>query len=291
MVQIDCVAHSENRVGEVPVWCDRTRKIWWIDVRQPRIQSYDPQSGAFVTYLIAAKAIGAWVLRDSGGMVLAQEDGLYSFDPETESHVKLVDPEPDKPDNRLNDGRCDRKGRLWLGSMNDKVRNDDGCFYRIDPDASFKKMFDGINLPNGVCFSPDDKTFYFADTPKRMIWAFDFDLDAGAISNRRVFADLTANPGRPDGSTVDAEGFVWNGEFAGGRIVRYAPDGRVDRIIEMPVTNNTCVGFGGDSYDLLYVTTAWQGLSDEQRAAEPAAGGLFCLDVGVKGLPEPRFAG
>lgn len=291
MTQIECVVKSGDQVGEVPVWCDRTNLLWWMDVRRPRVQSFDPATGEHKVYLTGGRALGSYALRESGGMILAQDDGLYAFDPGGGEREKIFHPEEDLPDNRLNDGRCDRRGRFWLGSMNDKVRQDDGNFWRIGTDFSAKRFFDGINIPNGVCFSPDDKTMYFADTPKRMMWAFDFDIDDGVISNRRVFADLTANPGRPDGSTVDAEGFIWNCEFAGKRIVRYAPDGTVDRVVEMPVTNITCAGFAGPGHDVLYVTTAWQGLSEEQRAAEPDAGGLFRLDVGVKGLPEPRFQG
>jgi len=291
MTQIELVADSKNRVGEVPVWSPRDRKVWWIDVRQPRIQAYDPETGTFETYLTGGNALGSYAIRERGGFMLAQEDGLYAFDHETGERTLLIDPEADFPDNRLNDGRCDRKGRFWLGSMNDKQRTDDGYFYSVSSGFEIDRWFDGINIPNGVCFSPDDKTMYFADTPKKMIWAFDFDIDDGRISNRRVFADLSEAPGRPDGSTVDAEGYLWNAEFAGRRIVRYAPDGSVDRVVEMPVTNITCVGFGGDNLDQLYITTASQGLSDEQRASEPHAGALFRADVGVRGLPEPMFAG
>jgi sugar lactone lactonase YvrE len=291
MTQIECVLRSEDQIGEAPVWCDRTNLLWWVDVRGPKLQSFDPATGRHEVYWTGGRALGGLALRESGGMILAQDDGIHAFTPGDGERRTLLHPEEDRPDNRLNDGRCDRRGRLWIGSMNDTVRRDDGNFWRIGTDRSARKLFDGIDVPNGVCFSPDDKIMYFADTPKRMIWAFDFDLDAGAISNRRVFADLTANPGRPDGSTVDAEGFVWNCEFAGRRIVRYAPDGSVDRIVEMPVTNVTCAGFAGPNRDVLYATTARQGLSEAQRAAEPDAGGLFRLDVGVKGLPEPRYGG
>lgn len=291
MVDIQCVVQSNDRVGEVPVWCNRTNLLWWIDVRQPRVQSYDPITKKHEVYLVEGKALGSWALRENGGMILAQEDGIYAFDPKTGKRELLIDPEADKPDNRLNDGRCDRLGRYWLGSMNDKVREPDGIFYSVTKDLETKKWFDGIVIPNGVAFSPDDRTMYFADTPKQKIWAFDFDLQEGVLSNRRLFVDLEGNPGRPDGSIVDAEGFLWNAEFNGGRIVRYAPNGSVDRIIEMPVTNITCIGFGGEDYTDMYVTTAWQGLSDEKRKLEPNAGGLFRLNVGVKGIPEPRFAG
>jgi len=210
MSEIELIADCKNRVGEVPVWSARDRKVWWIDVRQPRIQSFDPETGAVETFLTGGKALGSYAIRKAGGFMLAQEDGLYGFDVKTGERTLLADTERNLPDNRLNDGRCDRKGRFWFGSMNDKQRADDGSFYSIDPDLSVAKWFDGINIPNGVCFSPDDRTMYFADTPKKMIWAFDFDIDEGRISNRRVFADLADAPGRPDGSTVDAEGYLWN---------------------------------------------------------------------------------
>jgi sugar lactone lactonase YvrE len=291
MVQIEPVVRAENRVGEMPIWDGQTKKLWWIDVRQPRLQSYDPVTGETAVHLVEGRALGSYAIRHAGGFMLAQEDGLYAFEPNKSARQKLSDPEEGIKDNRLNDGRCDRRGRFWVGSMNDTVRNEDGSLYRIDPDQTATRIFDHVNLPNGICFSPDDRTMYFADTPKRMIWAFDFDIDDGVISNKRVFADLAGEPGRPDGSTVDAEGFVWNGEFAGGRLVRYAPDGRVDRVVSMPVSNVTCAGFGGEKFDMLFVTSAWQGLSEEQRAKEPDAGALFQLDVGVSGLPEPKFGG
>lgn len=290
-MNIECVVKSKDRVGEVPVWCDRSHKVWWIDVRQPRIQSFDPESGSHEVFLVEGKAIGSYALRESGGMILAQEDGIHLYDPATKSRSMLLELEGDIEVNRLNDGRCDRRGRFWLGSMNDTVREPDGSFYSVSADLEVQKWFGDINIPNGVAFSPDDTVLYFADTPAQKIWAFDFDLEEGRISNRRLFADLAGNPGRPDGSTVDAQGFLWNAEFNGKRVVRYTPDGRIDRVIDMPVTNNTCLGFGGPDLSLLYVTTAWQGLSEEKRVQEPLAGGLFCLDVGIKGLPEPRFAG
>jgi sugar lactone lactonase YvrE len=132
---------------------------------------------------------------------------------------------------------------------------------------------------------------YFADTSQHTIWAFDFDLDAGAIANRRVFADLTHRKGLPDGSCVDAEGYLWNAEFGGKRLTRYAPDGRANRTIELPVTSPTCCCFGGAALDTLYVTSATFQLSAPQRAAEPWGGGLLALDVGVRGLPEAAFGG
>ena len=148
-------------------------------------------------------------------------------------------------------------------------------------------------LPTGraIAFSPDDRTMYFADTPLHTIWAFDFDIDAGAISNQCVFAELTARKGLPDGSCVDAEGFLWNAEFAGKRLTRYAPDGRFESTVELPVTSPTCCCFGGDTLDTLYVVSSTHRHSAEQRKAEPCSGGLLALNAGERGLPEAMFGG
>lgn len=225
-------------------------------------------------------------------MVLAMNDGLYAFDPETRTRSFLVDPEPDKPENRLNDGRCDRRGRFWVGSMSEKVFEPLGSFFRIDADLSANWLFNDVIIPNSIAFSPDDRTLYFADTRKFTIWAFDFDIDKGTLSNRRIFADTSERrPGRPDGSCVDSEGFLWNTEYAGGRLVRYAPDGRIDRIVELPVSHPTCCTFGGEGLDLLFVTSAVNPLNPGQRSVESEAGALFALDLGVRGLPEPFFKG
>ena len=168
----------------------------------------------------------------------------------------LTHPEPDRPGNRYNDGRCDRRGRLWIGTMHEEIKRPSGSLYRVGADCGVRHLFDNISVPNSTAFSPDDRTMYFADTPRHLIWAFDFDLDVGAIANRRVFADLTARKGLPDGSCVDAEGYLWNAEFAGKRITRYAPDGRVDRTIEVPVKSPTCLCFGGETISTLFMWSA-----------------------------------
>jgi sugar lactone lactonase YvrE len=292
MMDIECVVNDQNLTGEMPTWCPRTHLLWWIDVRKPAVYSWNPETKAKKTYPLPEKqAVGSFAFRERGGLLLALRDGLYGYDPASGKLDVLHNPEADKPDNRLNDGKCDRKGRFWLGSMLDTKREPKGSFYRFDADYRCTFQFNEIVIPNAVAFSPDDRTLYFGDTTKQMIWAFDFDLEDGVISNRRVFKDLTGQPGRPDGATVDAEGYLWNAEFNGKRIVRYAPDGRVDRVIEMPASNPTCCGFGGKNLDILFVTTSSGGYTPERRAAEPHAGGLLMLDVGVRGIAEPRFAG
>ncbi|SSW67458.1 SMP-30/gluconolactonase/LRE family protein [Achromobacter agilis] len=290
---IQCVVQSADILGEVPLWCDRSRRLWWIDVRRPALQSYDPATGRHTAQrLPETLLVGAIALREAGGFVLATNRGLYVYDPAGGQAPELiVNPEADKPENRLNDGKCDRRGRFWVGSMQDQKREPKGTLYRLDADRQCHAMLDGFVLPNALSWSPDDRSMYFADTHNQVIWAFDFDIDDGAISNRRVFKDWTQQPGRPDGAAVDTDGCVWNCMVATGQLVRLTPDGRVDRVIQLPVTNPTCPAFGGDGLDTLYITSHSQRLAPGQLAAEPYAGGLFALDVGAQGLPEPRYRG
>jgi sugar lactone lactonase YvrE len=289
----ECVVQGADILGEVPLWCERTQKLWWVDARRPALQSYDPVSGAHAAIRLSPElVIGSIAMREAGGFILATNRGLYRYDPALpEAPVALANPETDKPAHRLNDGKCDRRGRFWVGSMHDTVREATGVLYRFDPDYSCHAKLHDFVLPNAICWSPDDKTMYFADTHHQIIWAFDFDADDGAISNRRVFKDWTHQIGRPDGATIDSEGYMWNAMVASGMLVRLAPDGSVDREIQLPVTNPTCPAFGGKNLDTLFVTSHSQRIPVDQMAREPYAGGLLALDVGVRGLPEPRFRG
>ena len=290
---IHCAVQGADILGEVPLWCDRTHRLWWVDVRRPALQSYDPQTGRHEARRLHPDLVtGAIALREAGGFLLATAIGLYLYDPASEEAPQCIaNPVGDAPGMRLNDGKCDRRGHFWVGSMHDTRRDPLGVLYRVDPDHRCVAMLDGFVLPNAISWSPDDRTMYFADTHNQMIWAFDYDLDDGAIGNRRVFKDWTQQRGRPDGATVDAEGFVWNCMVASGELVRLAPDGRVDRVIKLPVTNPTCPAFGGPDLGTLYITSHSQRFTSEQLAVEPWAGALLALDVGVRGLPEPRFGG
>jgi sugar lactone lactonase YvrE len=291
MTDIACVVEAHDTLGESCIWCPVARRVWWLDILRPCLQSFEPASGRHQVYPLPGRTCGNAALRKSGGLLLAMDHGLSGFDPESGALQHLLHLEPDQPDNRYNDGRCDRRGRLWIGTMDRDLRKPSGSFYRVGADRTAKRFLDGITVPNSTAFSPDDRTLYFTDTPRHAIWAFDFDIDAGEISNRRVFVDLTARKALPDGSCVDAQGFLWNCEFAGNRITRYAPDGRVDRTIELPVKSPTCCCFGGDAFETLYVVSSTHRHSPEQRAAEPWSGGLLAIDVGVRGLPEAAFGG
>ena len=291
MSDVECVVHGRDQLGECSIWDPRTRKLWWVDILAPCLQSFDPASGEHRKYPLKGRDCGSFAIRKSGGFVLATNSGLHGFDPASGAMRALVNPEPGREQNRLNDGRADRAGRFWVGSMHTEMREPSGSLYRIDLDLKVTRFFDGITVPNSIAFSPDDRTFYFADSFKREIWAYDLDLADGAISNRRVFAKLDADAGGPDGSCVDADGYLWNAQYRLARVVRYAPDGRVDRIIALPTSNPTCCCFGGERLDTLYITTACFRMTPERLAAEPLAGGLFAVAPGVRGLPEAEFCG
>lgn len=291
--QLRCVVQGADILGETPRWCERTQRLWWVDVRRPALQSYTPASGHHAAMRLHPEWVtGSIALRESGGFLLATASGLFLYAPEQPAAAqRIAHPEAGREGLRLNDGRCDRRGRFWVGSMHDTLRQPLGTLYRLDPDHRCQAMLSGFVLPNALCWSPDDRTMYFADTHNQVVWAFDYDLDDGALSGRRVFKDWTHQSGRPDGATVDEQGCLWLCMVASGQLVRLTPAGRVDRTLQLPVTNPTCPAFGGARLETLYVTSHSQRMSAEQHAREPLAGALLALDVGVRGLPEARYGG
>lgn len=286
---VDCVVPGADTLGESCIWDERARRLWWVDGRGPALRSFDPANGA-LTRLALSETVGSVAFREDGGMLAALRSGVYRLDPATGATEALARPEASLPDNRFNDGRCDRAGRFWVGTMNDARRAPSGALYRIAADGTCVRQRGDIIVPNSIAWSPDDRTLYFADTYRHVIRAYDFDRDAGTIARERVFADCSGHPGHPDGSCVDTDGGLWNAEYGGWRVVRYDPSGRIDRVIEVPVQNPTCCCFGGDALDVLYITSATQRLTPEELARQPLAGSVFAVRPGAQGLPEARFA-
>lgn len=285
-----CVVDCKNKLGEVPVWDVAEQALYWVDIESALLQRLEPVSGAARSWRLPER-VCALALREKGGLVLALASGFAFFDPATGALERLAAPEAHMPHNRMNDGKCDRRGRFWAGTMDDRLTSPTGALYRLDPDLTCRRMELGIGISNSLAWGPDDRVFYFADTLRRTIFAYDFDVETGAIGNRRVFTDCRDQPGDPDGSTVDAEGYLWNAQWDGWRVVRYAPNGRIDRIVDLPVQKPTSCMFGGPDLATLYVTSAVWDLTAEALAKQPHAGGVFALDVGLRGLPETRFAG
>lgn len=290
-VSVGCFVCGPDALGECPVWDDALAVLRWIDVRAPALKRCDA-SGWETRVLPLPETIGSFALRAaSNRLVAAMRSGIYFLDPETGERSVVARPEAHLRGNRFNDGRCDRAGRFWVGTMSDDESEPSGSLYRLDPDGRCTRMRGGLVIPNSIAWSPDGRTLYLADTPRQRIWALECDPATGEIVGERVFAETPGPFGGPDGSCVDAEGCLWNAEYGRWRIARYTPRGDIDRIVPMPVANPTCCCFGGARFDTLYVTSAAQGLAPEALAQQPLAGSVFALNPGVRGLPEARFAG
>lgn len=302
--QILNVVETGAILGESPVWSPEEDVLWWLDIKAPALHRHDPATGVDDSWPLPQET-GSIVLRKGGGLVGALRGGFAFLDVGATGEMVrpdwIGDPEPDRPLNRLNDGRADRQGRFWAGSMHDLdgppatyfEREPVGAFHRLDPDGSIHQMIDGILVSNGLCWSPDGTTMYTANSPTREMHAWDYDPATGDVEKERVFATFPEEDGRgtPDGAIVDAEGGVWVAEFRGSRVTRLTPDGDVDRMIALPASRVTCPMFGGPELATLYVTTAKIMLSPEELAREPLAGALFAIDAGVAGIPEAVFPG
>jgi sugar lactone lactonase YvrE len=275
-------------LGESAVWCSRDAVLYWVDVRAPALHRFDPQTGD-VTHWTLPDLCGAVVLSRQESLLLAMRSGVFSFDPRAKTLKHLVSPEPESLGNRLNDSKCDRRGRLWTGSMRDYGVARTGSLYCIAPDLTCTHMLSEITVPNALAWSPDDRTLYFADTADGRIRAYDFDVDEGRLGEMRVLVDSDVLPGKPDGATIDADGCLWNARYGGGCVVRITPQGQIDRLIDVPASRVTSCAFGGWDLRTLFITTARQMLTPDELAVQPLAGSLFAVPLDVCGLPESRF--
>jgi sugar lactone lactonase YvrE len=290
MTQLVQAVPSEDLLGESPLWCVRTQSLLWLDIDRATLHRHHPASGRHDSFRFRARAVGSMALRRRSGVVIALDSTLHTFEFETGRLELLCEVEPALADTRLNDGRCDAMGRLWVGTMDNGLARPSGAFYRVDANAQVTRQFGDVIVSNTVAIAPDQRTLYFSDTRRHVTWAFDLDVTAGALSNRRIFVDYRERGERPDGACIDVEGGVWTAIFAGSRVVRYTSDGRVDRTIALPVTNPTCVCLGGEELRTLYITTARMFLTEDRLRAEPLAGSVLAVEVDVRGLPEQRFA-
>ena len=287
----DCVQRIAATCGESPIWSVREQVLYWTDNLGGAIHRLESSSGSAQS-LVVGQDVMAIGLREGGGLVLALAKQLAFYEPGGELEL-LMGVEQDQPRNRFNDGKVDRRGRYWAGTMNDiDWDQPSGSLYRLDPGLELSRLQDGVVCANGLGWSPDNRTFYFGESFRYAIFAYDFDLDTGALSARRVFATVDQSSGMfPDGLTVDAEGGVWSVQNGAGRVVRYAPDGSVTHEVEVPLPQPTSCIFGGRDLDVLYITTSRQNMSAEQLSRYPLSGSVFAVRPGLTGVPEPCFAG
>lgn len=290
MSQVELVQREEALVGEGPVWVAAERALWWLDIKGQRLFRFDPSSGAARSWAMPER-IGAAIPDGDGGFVFLGKTGVWRSRVPFEQFAKASSPDSDRPGNRFNDAKCDPAGRLWGGSMDDDERAASGRLYRFDRLDAPVRVKDGVNLSNGLGWSPDGRLMYFVETLRRVIWVHDYDLATGEVRNARVFVTVPDADGYADGMCVDSDGCIWLAHWGGARVTRFTPQGKVDRVVSLPVPQVASCAFGGDGLDTLYVTTAAVGLDAAARGAAPLSGSLFAFRPGVKGLPVASFRG
>jgi sugar lactone lactonase YvrE/DNA-binding IclR family transcriptional regulator len=287
---LKCVLPAGAIVGEGPVWNERTGTLDWVDVLAPAVHRFDPATGRDEVRQ-CPRLVAAMLPRRGGGHVALTPMGLEALDFASGALTLLHDPEAHLPGNRFNDAKCDRRGRLWSGSMSLDATMPTGSLYCFDDAGSARVLDGGFQVSNGLGWSPDDKTFYFTDSGLGTIFAYDFDLAAGTIANRRPFIRFEPGQGRPDGLAVDRDGFVWVALWDGWRIARYGPDGRLDREIDLPMPRPSSCCFGGPDLRTLYITSARVRLPRQSLDEAPLSGGVFALELDVAGQSTTEFLG
>jgi len=288
-----CCAPTGDRCGEGVLWHPEENAVYWTDINRFLIHRFNPASGTVKSWLFDEPVTAVLLTDRDGVLAICLGSRLILWDPSSDSRKDHSFHLPGWPAVRLNDAGVDPRGSLWAGSMRNNVNADgsegeaggtDGVLFRVDPDGSFNRCQEEIGISNTLVWSADNKKFYFGDTLENAIWAYDYDEHTGGIGKPNPFFSGFSR-GLPDGSTIDADGYVWNCRWGGSCIVRVAPGGQVDRIIEMPTRNITNCTFGGDSLSTLYVTTA----ASPENAGDGLAGSLFVLETNTRGVPENRF--
>src|SRR5471032_335418 len=289
-MQAELIVDARNAVGESPVWVAEENALYWVDIPTGGLQRWSADTG-HVHAWTAPEMLACIARHSDGGWVAGMESGFFHLLPHSDGSLDselLAHVDHARPDMRLNDGRCDRQGRFWAGSMvlNMGLNAAQGTLYRYACGSAPHAQLDGFITLNGLAFSPDGRTMYASDSHPlvQQIWAFDYDTQTGTPSNRRVFVDMHQFLGRPDGAAVDADGCYWICANDAGLIHRFTPDGRLDRSLAVPVKKPTMCAFGGSRLETLFVTSI-----REDQSEQSLSGGVFALNPGVQGLPEPRF--
>lgn len=285
---VRCIADVKAVLGEGPIWVEREQALYWVDIKGRRIFRIgeDEQVTAWDTPM----RVASLAPRASGGFIAGTDQGFADIDPDRMHFEIISDPETDRPGNRFNDGKVDRLGRFWAGTMDDSEQQASGALYLLDAEMNCRRLDDGYRVTNGPAFSPGGRLMYHADSARQIIYLFDLD-EQGDPRRKTVFARFGEGDGYPDGMTVDAEGCLWVAFWDGWCLRRFSPQGKTIQKIDMPVQRPTSCAFGGPALDRLYVTSASVGLDEKALAMQPYAGGLFLMEAGIAGVPELPFAG
>ena len=278
----------ENELGEGIIWDAAGAAVWWTDIEGSILYRYCPQNKQLDQWALPERLGSFALVTNSDQLICGFASGFAYYNPFTGAIQWLSKIEQNNMGTRLNDGRADRQGRFWAGSMVESGEQGAGALYCLDHQLQVSSQMSGLSISNSLCWSPDGTIMYHTDTPSRRIYRYDFDTATGAISNQSLLV-CTEKGCFPDGATVDADGYLWSAQWASSRVVRYSPEGEINFVISLPVSQPTCVAFGGPELNRLFITSAYQGLGAEDRSAQPEAGNLFIFETHVKGIADPLF--
>ncbi len=282
--EVELVLDSQSDLGEGAIWNWKTGELIWINITGKILNFYNPKIGNNKE-MFTGQMIGTVVPAESGQVMVALKNGIYSLDPATGTKKQMANPEADLPDNRFNDGKCDPAGRFWAGTMSMTGQKEAGALYRLDSDSTIDKMMESVSISNGIVWSPDATKMYYIDTPTQKVMAYDYDNETGDISNPSVAVEVAKEMGSPDGMTIDADGNIWVALWGGSAVACWNPEtGKLLKKINIPAKNVTSCAFGGDNLETLYITTARQNTNGEELQTFPHAGGVFKTKPGAKGM-------
>lgn len=286
-MKADLLVDCRNELGEGVQWNADHRRVWWTDIHGQALWSCDADGGSAET-IATGERLGSFAFDPDNRILAAFESGLFRWDIERDRLERLTTFEPDHPTSRLNDGRCDRAGRFVVGGIDEDGHKQTSTLLRYDGDG-VETVDTGIGVSNSICFSPDGRWMYFADTPTKVIRRYPYDTETGRIGAAEVFQKVEGRAGFPDGACVDAAGSLWSARFWGSRVQEVTAQGKDGRRVDVDAPQVTCCCFGGPKLDRLFITTARENFTEEQAAAHPLSGGLFVAEPGAVGLPEDRF--
>jgi sugar lactone lactonase YvrE len=286
----ECIWNAHAQLGEGPLWSVREQALYWVDILNHRLHRHSLSDGQR-TWQFDQEITAVAERAETRELVITQRHGFALFDPVSGRLTPLKQVETELPDNRFNDGKCDRFGHFWAGTMDFDAAKNTGSLYRLSPDLQCTRIDSDYTVTNGPAWSADCRTLYHNDSAKGRVYAFDFDLESGAVSNKRLFLQFSPEDGSPDGMTTDAEDGLWIAHWGAGKLTRHDAEGNVTRSIGLPCSQVTSCAFGGPGLTTLYITSAAVGLSPQQREREPLAGGLFALELDIAGMPAHPFQG